>query len=272
MVVSQKYNYQKQREKNERPVGGGRVFVSPKIKYSFNPIINLPVKFWGNIGISVILIIIIWLLLFSPFFVVREIIVEGNNQVTADAIINSIKSDQNIFRFNIKAAKSDIVKINPIINDVAIYRGIPNALKIVVLENKPTLVWVSGEDKYLVDNQGYVDKKITESDFSSLPQVVDEKKLSVKVGERIVSPSFILFLSKIDENFYSKTNIKLSRFEIKETTFDLYAHTDAGFFVKFDTTRSADKQLDDLKNIIVEHRENIHEYIDVRINGWAYFK
>ena len=103
-------------------------------------------------------------------------------------------------------------------------------------------------------------------------RVSDQKNLEVKIGDQIVSSSFISFAKNISDKFFEYTNIKISGFQVPETTFDLYVYTEAGFYVKFDTTRSADRQLSDLKNIIITYRDSIHEYVDVRINGWAYYK
>jgi hypothetical protein len=272
MQAREKYSYFRARNQSSRPIGGGRVFVSPKIEHSYNPMVNLPVKFWGNIGIAILVAIIIWVAFYSSIFRLKEIIVEGNILVSDDDIKNIIRSNDNIFRINVDELESQIIKINPIIKDVVIYRGIPNALKIVVLEKTPIVVWVSGDNFYLLDDEGYVDKKINSDEFSDLIKIYDQKKISVKVGDQITSPDFIKFLQSIKSEFYNYTNLDLVKFEVQETTFDLYVYTGAGFFVKFDTTRPVDKQLTDLKNIIIEHRGEIKEYVDVRISGWAYYK
>jgi hypothetical protein len=36
--------------------------------------------------------------------------------------------------------------------------------------------------------------------------------------------------------------------------------------------RSSGKQLENLKKVLVEKRPDIKEYIDLRIDGWAYYK
>lgn len=272
MQARRKYSYFRARKQSSRPVGGGRVFVSPKTKYSYNPMINLPAKFWGNIGIFILIMILFWLIFYSSFFQLKEIIVEGNKLVAEAEIKDSVRDNDNIFRINVDELKSQIIKINPIIKDVAIYRGIPNALKIVVLEKEPRAVWVSGENYYLLDDEGYVDKKINNNEYVDLVKIFDQKKIQINIGDQIVSPDFIKFLQSIESEFYDYTNLDLVKFEVQETTFDLHVHTGAGFFVKFDTTRPVEKQLTDLKKIIIEHRDRINEYVDVRINGWAYYK
>lgn len=272
MRVNEKYSYSKYRDKEPKPQGSARVFVAPKIKYSRNPIVHFPAKFWGNIFILILLIFAAYFIFYSPFFRIREIIVEGNQLVPTENISGPVKIGGNIFRFSIPEAKTAIINANPLIADLAIYRGIPNALKIIVLERKPMIVWQTGGKYYLVDDAGVVDKEISVTDNPELIRIVDQKNLAIKVGDKIVSPTFIAFIKNINDNFFTTTNIKLSGFQVPETTFDLYVYTEAGFYVKFDSTRPADIQLQNLKNILAAYRDGIHEYIDVRINGWAYYK
>ena len=272
MHIKERYSYSKYRDKGLRPQGSARVFVAPKIKFARNPIINFPPKFWGNIFILLLFFSIIWLFLYSPYFRIREITIEGNSLVPGEEIERRVRTNENIFRFNITKTRAEIMKNNPAIEDLAIYRGIPNALKIVILERKPILVWQTQGRYWLIDDAGVVDKEIGAGESTDLLRISDQKNLEVKIGDQIVSSSFISFAKNISDKFFEYTNIKISGFQVPETTFDLYVYTEAGFYVKFDTTRSADKQLSDLKNIIITYRDSIHEYIDVRINGWAYYK
>jgi uncharacterized membrane protein len=272
MQFREKYSYSKYRNQENDSKGKARVFVAPKLKYSYNPVVNTSPKFWGNVFIVLLIVAAYWLLFHSLFFRISEIIVEDNKLVPTEEITKNIKTGDNIFRFSVNETKKKIIRTSPIIEDVAIYRGIPNALKIVILEKKPVIVWISGGKFYLVDESGIVDKEIGSGEFPELIKISDQKNITVKTGDQIVSPQFVKFIIEINDKFFEATNIKISGFQIQETTFDLYVATEAGFYVKFDISRSSEKQLTDLKNIIVSYRDNIREYVDVRINGWAYYK
>jgi len=272
MQAREKYSYSKYRNNEARVSGNSKVFVAPKIKFSFNPILNLSSKFWGNLGFFFVLAIVFWFIFFSNFFNIDEFIVEGNSLILEEDIKANFKTGENIFLFDSNSVKQKIIYSNPIIEDVAIYRGIPNTLKVVVLEKKPSIVWVSSGQNYLIDNSGVVDKKISNQEFTDLVHITDKKNMPVKIASQLLSEDFIYFVDRINRDFFPATNLKLTEYYITETTFDLCVTTEAGFFVKFDTTRSIDKQLDDLKNILINYRENIHEYVDVRINGWGYYK
>jgi len=271
MRSNEKYSYSKYRGES-RPTGKARVFVAPKMKFARNPTLNFSPKFWGNIFIIIFILVAVWFALYSPYFRIREVVIEGNSLVSDDEILNSIPTGENIFRFNISATKSAIMSHSPAIADLAIYRGIPNTLKITVLERKPTIVWLTQGRYFLIDDAGIVDREIKAEEFQDLLHISDQKNLTIGTGDRIASPSFIDFAKIINDKFFEYTNIKISSFSVPETTFDLYVYTDAGFYVKFDTTRPAEKELTDLKNIIIAYRDNIREYVDVRINGWAYYK
>ncbi|MCX6812113.1 MAG: FtsQ-type POTRA domain-containing protein [Candidatus Berkelbacteria bacterium] len=272
MLPKEKYSYSKYRNQKSQPAGRARVFVGPKIKFSFNPIINLPAKFLGNLFIFILILAAAWTVFYSKYFQIKDVVVEGNNLIPAEQISTQIKTGGNIFRFNISAAKAKILASEPAIADVEIYRGLPDTLKVIVLEHKPTLVWQSQSRYFLLDESGVASKEISANDFADLVHVFDQKNLPVKVGDKIVAPSFINFADKINLTFFDQTNIHPTGFQVPETTLDLYVTTDAGFYIKFDTTRSFDTQIENLKKILIAFRPNIHEYVDVRINGWGYYK
>jgi cell division septal protein FtsQ len=172
----------------------------------------------------------------------------------------------------VSKARKEIIKNNPEIANVEIYRGLPDAIKIVVLEHDGKLVWQSGDSSYLISSQGYVAKKIEAGESFDFPKIVDKKSIPVELGSSIISPSFVAFVTNIYSQFYSVTNIKPTNFEIDQTTFDINLYTEAGFYVKFNSLRSSAKQLDNLKQVLVAKRDQIHEYVDLRIDGWAYYK
>jgi len=272
MLPREKYQYSKYRNTNADLKGRARVFVAPKEKFEYNPVINWPQKPWGNILIVLLIGILFYFFSYSHYFGISEIINEGNKLVLSEEIAKKVSRGENIFRFNITKAKTEIIQTSPIIEDIAIYRGIPNTIKIMILERDPVLVWQSGGKFYLIDGAGVIDKEVNQNEFSELIHLSDQKNIPVKIGDQVISSEFIKFITDINNNFFQYCNIKVSGFQLQETTFDLYVFTEAGFYVKFDTTRPYDKQLTDLKNTIINYRENIREYVDVRINGWVYYK
>lgn len=253
-------------------------FRNPKI-YSYTPkkergLPKLPSALYRIIFFVLLLAVALYLIFFSSFFRVKEVIVEGNELVGRDEIINAIPTGDNIFRINIEDLKSEVKEKVPEIKDMEIYRGIPDAIKVVVLENDKAIIWESQGKKYLVNSQGvaYMDVTDIADQFSDLPRVVDSNNLAVKTNKRIVMPSFAAFVLNVNSSLGRLVNVEPDYFEVVETTVDVRLHTKSNYYIKFDTLRSSTKQLDDLKKVLVEKSPLITEYIDLRVPGWAYYK
>jgi len=234
------------------------------VKYS---LFRLKYLVYGLIGV-----LICYFLFYSQQFQVKEALIEGDQLLTKEEILPEVPLGSNIFRFQSSQLKEDLMAKFPEIKRVDIYRGIPNAIKVVIFERDAKLIWQSGDKKYLISSQGEVSRVVRADEGKDLPLVNDVKALPVVPGSRLVSPSFVAFVTNIAGSFHEVTNIKPSAFSIDETTFDVNVQTEAGFYVKFNSLRSSKKQLENLKRVLAEKRQDIHEYVDIRIDGWAYYK
>lgn len=220
-----------------------------------------------------LLLLLVYVLFFSPLFLISEVIIEGNHRISRDDLKQTIERHQNIFRFNLTAKEKEIKNDFPVIKQLEIYRGLPNALKIVVLEREEKIIWQTKDQKYYIDDDGFVISVVDDAPSSKkLPLIIDKKEVPLILGQKVASGNFIAFVNNIYNNFYETTNIQPLHFEIVETTFDINLYTEAGFYVKLNSLRGSQKQLQSLKTVLVEKREEIKEYIDLRIDGWAYYK
>lgn len=219
-----------------------------------------------------VLLLALYYIFLSGKFTIREVMIEGNKEISSDKISQYVHKGKNILFFNSSSLRKQILADNPQIQDVQIIRGIPDAVKIVVLEHENKMIWQTGGIKYLVSTQGEITKQVMDGETYDFPVVSDSKNLPVNLSQDIVSPNFIAFITNVKDNFFGATNIKPTYFEVPETTFDVYLYTEAGFYVKFNSMRSSSKQLENLKKVLVEKRSDVHEYVDLRIDGWAYYK
>lgn len=233
---------------------------------------DLSPHFYKYIFVVIVFLAIVYLFFFSRYFRVKDVMVEGNKLVKSEDIIGAMKPGTNIFLFNSKDVRQDIIRKNPEIKNVEIYRGIPNAIKLVVLEHDNKMIWQTNNEKHLISVQGVATRKMNEGEVFDYPLIMDTKNIPINIGDRVVSPNFIAFVINIRSQFFDTTNIKPTDFEITETTLDINLKTEAGFYVKLNTLRSSSKQLDNLKKVLVERRPDIHEYVDLRVDGWAYYK
>ena len=250
-----------------------KLYGVPKQKKEWNlPRLNLKtIRFiiWATV-----LIIATYIVGFSPFFQVSDIMVEGNELITDEQIIEAVPSDLNIIFLSRNSLSEQIKTELPELKEVLIIKGIPNALKISVLEFNKALIWKTQEKYYLVSNRGQVYKDITSevTDFPDIPVVEDLNNLEITKNQKILSSSFIAFVTNIYGSVEETINVKPGHFTVYETTVDVILQTNAGFSIKFDSLRASSKQLDDLKTVVVEKRDEIHEYVDLRVDGWAYYK
>lgn len=234
--------------------------------------ITFSYSFIKHIFYILCLFTLVYFIFFSSFFALSDMIIEGTSNVSKDEILNLIPKGKNIFLLKSRDLENEILDRFPEIESVQIYRGVPNAIKVVITERDSKLVWQSGEQRYLISSQGDITKKIDPSVASDLPLVIDKKNIPVVLGDQLVSPNFVAFVNNVYSTFFTTINIKPLRFEVDETTFDINLYTDAGFYVKLNTMRSSKKQLDNLKLVLDSKRQDIHEYVDLRIDGWAYYK
>jgi len=215
---------------------------------------------------------IVYFFFYSKAFAISDVIIEGARLVDKQRLIEAAPRGSNIFRFKLVEAESDYLAQFPELKSVQIFRGIPNALKIVVFERDGKIRWQTGEDKYLISSQGEVSRKAMTDEDNLLPLVIDRQNIAVKPGDQLVSPTFVAFVNNVYGSFFETVNIKPVTLEVKETTFDINLVTEAGFYVKLNTLRSSKKQLENLKTVLSTKRADIHEYVDLRIDGWAYYK
>lgn len=221
---------------------------------------------------ALLVLVLVFIVFKSSFFNIKEVMVEGNQNIPEEEVAAYAPKGENIFLYNIKIVKTKIFAEHPEIKDVMIYRGIPNAIKIVILEEDAKLVWQTGIDRYLLSSEGKISKKLVAGESVDYPTVIDKKNIAVKSGDYIVSPSFVAFVNNIKSQCLEATNLKPDHFEVNETTFDVYMYTDSGIYVKFNSARNSGKQLENLKLVLVQKKDQIKEYVDLRIDGWAYYK
>lgn len=219
-------------------------------------------------------LVFLWWIFFSASFSVRDIIVEGNSLISSERIISEVPKNKNIFLINSVRIEKNLKKKIPEINAIQVYRGLPDALKIVISEYDQSLLWKTGDTYYLIDSDGRGYKNIGAdvSPFASLPVVEDLKAMRFDTGQKILSDSFVAFVNNINSGLAEQTNLHPNRYSVAETTFDINCYTTEGIYIKFDTSRSSKKQLEDLKKIMLERRTSIKEYVDLRVDGWAYYK
>lgn len=253
----------------------GQAFdIQPKI-YStdqkFRP--QRKISWWRLIFLFLVLAGMGYLLFFSRYFNISDVVVEGADSSRSKDIKNIVEQNakgKNLFLFQKESTEKQIVAGFAEISFAAIYRGVPNALKVRIIERKPTLIWQVNDKNFLVDQVGVAFKET--SDTKKLPIVIDQKENSLSTGTKVASKGFVAFIVYLVKNIEKTNSIKIMKILVPESNFEIHVVTDQGWQIYFDTTRPAKLQLGALNQVLPQIKGKVKEYIDLRTDNWAYYK
>ncbi|HRY60516.1 MAG TPA: FtsQ-type POTRA domain-containing protein [Patescibacteria group bacterium] len=232
---------------------------------------NIYISFTKILLVILLLAGIAYVALFSNVFKIKKIIVV-NNQILLESDVVKFLEDRNVknknlFLINSNQVRSVLIDYYKRIDDVRVYKVFPAQLKIKIQEKPTTLIWQTGERKYLLDNQGVVISEVKED--VKMPIVVDLAQAPVKTDSKIVATDFIDFVNIVDESLKKRFGLNVVNYSITQTTFELRANVikdKKPIYIIFDTTADASEQLDKLAKIY-QQGEKINEYVILSVNG-----
>lgn len=230
----------------------------------------------------VILAIFLYAITASSLLRVNDIEVEGAVTISSEDVrrqvenvISSSPISQNVIFVPLGEISDKLKTDNYQIATVKIDRVFPTGLKVTISEQKPNILWKSAGQVYIISEDGRAyGGEVTEELERELPLVVDSTNLPVRTGERQASAGFVKFVRALKDQF-SSTGLSSIELQVGETTTDLSVTTTDGYQVKFDTTREIETQigaLNDVLSILKKQGKKPAEYIDLRINGRAFYK
>lgn len=251
---------------------GGMYYSTPQHKKEW----HLPTWFWKVIFVLIVLGLGYWFLFYSSYFQVKNIEIEGNLNESVKSEIEALKG-QNIIKLTLKNTEMELANKQSSIKTLQILRGIPDTLRVKVDVRNPDISWKTNEKSYYVDEHGIAFTMLNESDISeenknNLISITDTKNIPVVEGKQIVTEQFIKFILEVKDKFEKITGAKITEMKIDNTTFQVLVMTDKNFYVIFDTTREAEPQINGLRKILEEHINDVKEYVDMRVEGKAYYK
>jgi cell division septal protein FtsQ len=230
---------------------------------------------WGILIFWLILILGgVYFFVYSSFFKITDVIVEGTKTINPDEIKvileNYRAQEDNLFKFPVEKVENEITNKFLLVDKVNVTRGVPKTIKVEISEREGFLVWQAQGKNYLIDKKGIAFKETT--DTFSLPVVVDEQNKDVKLGDKILTKNFVKFISEVNSNLEKKTRTKIKKIFVRESTFELDVLTYEGWRVIFDTTQDSEKQILVMAKTLPRFGKKIKEYLDLRIQDWAYYK
>jgi len=219
----------------------------------------------------------LYLVFFSPLLSVNVVNFGDTKFVSRDELNRVARDSEGILNnniitfgfFNFSSRLGDVTGVK----SFKIIRKFPNTIDIEIEEKSPIFVWEILDHKFLVDENGYAWANY-EDKYSSLPVVVDTKNVPVSLGAKIVPATFVTFTRDTFNNFEGTTGVKVTRAEVLDIVSDLKITTGAGWYVYFDTSRTAKNQLTSLVRVLEEVRNKGRklEYVDLRIDNRIFYK
>jgi cell division septal protein FtsQ len=245
--------------------------------------VGLASKLWrAFVGVAVVLIF--YYLCISSKFVVTNVAVVGNSQVSTQAIQDVIGNAGSSRLFFIKKNSFFLLsqgRVNrlltqalPTIKEASTDRIWPNQIKIEIKERVPGFVIESNGKYFLIDDEGIVVSQINEPE--NLLIVQDQLTENFGSNEALANSKLATFVLSMNKQWSSKVAVPIAsvKFPGKEST-DVQFVSAEGWSVMFDTTRSVIIQLNNLsvllnKQIPAKDRPRL-AYIDLRLAKWAYY-
>ncbi len=243
----------------------------------------------GKATLFVFFLIIIaagYVLFLSNFFQVKRAVLVGNEKIKEEDIKEVMKnvigekrffvfSGDNLFLVNGNKIKGRVVEEMPLVESLEIKRHFPNTLKINLVERQPFAVWMSAEKKYLIDSNGVVCYELTDGPDLDLPVIYDRQNKEANIKEEVTFPRQINFIRNLLGLLKDEVKIEVDSFSLPDPLgFQVDVKVKDGYAIYFNTERSAESQIRDLKNVLEKQlKENRSvEYIDLRVENWVYYK
>lgn len=222
---------------------------------------------------------ICYLLFFAPYVRLNNFEIQGtkytnieNLQKRAGEYRNSFIINNNLITIYLPGLKNRLEKVEGVKN-ITLKKKFPNTIIVGVEESIPSLTWQTQEKKYFIDENGVLFASFDEK-FKDVPVVIDSKNVPVEIGRVIVSPTFCRFVNQIAKSFEISSGTKIKTIEVPEITEEIRVTTVGGWYVLFDTTRTADGELSSLSRVVgeVKAKKKKLEYVDLRIDNKIFYK
>lgn len=205
----------------------------------------------------------------SSIFAVESVEVEGVAVPAVSAYAEKLYG-RNIFQLRSAAIEQDVRQAYPPVKTATLVRGLPRKIRIVVTLRQPALRWQVRDHVYLLDSQGEVFEVGDKPEYAQLPKIVDKSPISVQVGQRLASPSFVTFVTEMQQRIPDQFKRAHVATEVSETLFHLDVVLEGDFRIRLTTQRPLDEQIRAAHLIASAHPDA--KLIDVRIPKWGYYK
>jgi len=190
---------------------------------------------WVYLGILLLLVGSMGYLIFgTKYFFIKNVVVNGNKNLTVDEINNTLNSylnskflflfPHNNFLFFSPDRGVEQVRNNVsnkfALESVGIKKKWPNTIEINISERVPGLVWIANNEYYYLDLEGLATQKIAKLDDinSNFPKITDQNNNKVELNKQVISQNIINYILNLEKNFTTQTGLKINSYSIPQVT------------------------------------------------------
>jgi len=228
----------------------------------------------------IFLIVLGYILFFSPIFKIQAIEISGNKEVEAEEIKNNFNYG-NIFLITENKVKNDLIKKIPKISDVEIKKNlIKRSVKLTIKEREEIgIVCQAQEDLiencFYIDNQGVIFEQALQTSGSLILLIKDYSQREFYLGKEIFEQRIVDFISQVRQSLSLEIDLMILDFNILSfPAKDLKVMTNEGWYIIFDLEGDIKNQLRSIEAALeekIKDRESL-EYVDLRIENRIYYK
>lgn len=237
--------------------------------------------------------VLVYILIFSSFLQIKKITVRGLDKLDYAKVMEGINNTlyqkyfgliakNNILLIRSQELESALAKDFKKISSVKVQKIFPETLVISIQERQALLVWCSGEECWMVDENGFA---YASADFNS-PEVTENNLIVVRDASRspmvfdraVLKPEIVDFLLAMRKEAHAILDLDLNReFETpKSVSGDIVATTSEGWKIMLNKDLGAKKEVEMLQivldqNVGQDKRADL-EYVDLRTEGKVYYK
>ena len=213
----------------------------------------------------------------KQLFAITSVTVDASQQgsqlqAAAQRLIAAHWSQQTTLTIDTGQLESQLLVANPGVKTLQIQRQWPHGLKLTATLKQPSLGWATGNQTYLLDRDGTAIGPFAAG--LPMPVVYDGSNLPVDLGHQVASARFVGFALEV-AHLLPNAGLSATRYEVKDTTLDLYVTTNKGYQLILDTSRPAADEISDLKTLLgfmAKQGKTPTQYINLQVPGKAYYK
>ena len=185
---------------------------------------KLKLLFFGGLSFCLILGLV-YFLIFSPYFKIKNITVKGTEKISQDEILNltnqvlsgsylKIIPQNSLIFFPEQKLKELLKEKIPSIKEVKIIKKIPFSLTIEIKEREKVIVYCGEMKCFYLDEDGFAFEEAPEIYGGLNLTLKDNSKREVKIKEVAINKDLISFLSQIKEFLEKSLSLGLLNFQI----------------------------------------------------------